>query len=531
MKKLYCKCNCDTDTLTDLYRVYYESYCEECHSHKFFIKPCQGDLHDHLAYEFQPIQRQDWKPEIHPSIIMYEVEQLITQAFEHCGEEMPDYANLRGYPFTHIQISPSDPSKISGMSWSWFQKKVCGLDEVRVSKLDYYYKLYITDDIKIEDLIESGTYLKPGKLIRALAPGMGESKVTCIASKLADILRGKTADTSRIEVTDTPSDIYQYNTNFSSCMSGQPRHWFQLYDECPTISIAYLMDGDSLVGRALLHSNVDVNKGEYTVKLVDRIYSDDSDILAMFKEWAKQNGYHHKLNQDRGSTSMIDPEGGIVENPELSFGYNSNLEYENVPYLDTFQSYEPDEGIFNSWGSGTSLTSTDGVDGDRVITGPRYYCERCGNDIDEDDRYHSPGGEDYCERCYENNVSYCESCEDDVWSDDMCSTGDDQYVCSNCLNRYYTMCDDCGEYHQNDDIIRTEDNYDLCPECKERSYECEDCGTVLYQETTYDTEDGDKILCDDCLDGYRKCSDCGTYTDNSSILCDDCEEVLCEENN
>jgi len=524
--KIHCNCNPRAFKARNIFRTRDISYCSVCHTYKFTINPCQDNLSDHLAYEFHPIERQDWKPEIFPSLIYYEVERLITKAFEYCGEEMPDYTNLQSYPFTKIQISPSDPTRISGMSWQWFQKKVYSPVVTRISKLDYEYVYILNQYIDTGDLIEFGTYLKPGKLIRALAPDLSESKVTCIASRLADILRGQEVDTSEIQVTDTPSEIYRYNTNFSSCMSGQPESWFQLYDECPTISIAYLMSGSRLIGRALLHSNVDVNRGEYTIKLMDRIYSDDNDIEAMFKAWARENGYHCKLNQDRGSTSMICPKGNLVKNPELSFDYEPDGRYEAVPYMDTFQNYE--DGLFNSWGDGTSLTSTDGEDSNHVLSSPRFTCGRCGEAIDEDDHSHSPDGDDYCDDCYSEHVSYCQACDNDVWSENMVSAGDET-VCDDCARRHYTQCDDCGEYCHNNCIMRTEDGFDLCPGCEDDHYKCEDCGALLFYEKLYDTNEGDTNLCNDCITGWNKCSECGDYTKNDK-LCDDCEEVLCEDN-
>ena len=521
----YCDCNCKV-YLPEYYNTRFVDICPTCDTRIRTILPRQGELTDYTAYEFQVIERHEWKPDFYPSHIHYAVEQLITMAFEYCGEEMPDFTCVK-YPYTHIRVSPSDPSRISGMPWSYFQKMAWEEGILRTSYIDREYRGILNYSVSDETLIESGTYLKPGKLIRAVAPDLDESKVTCIASRLQDILRGRAADVSAIEVTDTPSKIYKYHTDFQSCMSGQPEGWFQLYDECPTISIAYLYEY-GLRGRALLHSNVSVDRGEFYIKLMDRIYADCSDTLAKFKEWARKNGYYFKLNQDRGSTSMIDLKGNVVSCPDLSFEYDEHLKYDNVPYMDTFQNYDPESGVFNSWRYGTSLTDTNGTDSDNIMSEPEYCCERCGDRIAEEDYYHAPDGDGYCERCYITYVSYCSCCESDVWHDNMVSTSDDDSVCQGCADRYYTVCDGCGDYSRHEENVRTADNYDLCPNCAEDHYRCDECGVNLYHEKKYDTDEGDKILCDECRDDYGKCNECGTLTKNE-FLCDDCEEAVVEE--
>ena len=132
-------------------------------------------------------------------------------------------------------------------------------------------------------------------------------------------------------------------TLWNSCMRYKNKLKFlDLYCKNPNIKMLILTsmeDGvEKLRGRALIWDEVIINNHfnnpQKDIKIMDRIYSIlDSDVI-LFKNWAYDNGYIHKLEQNAKSHLYFFDKCEIlklsvtIKLEKLDFGY--------YPYLDTF---------------------------------------------------------------------------------------------------------------------------------------------------------------------------------------------------
>lgn len=132
-------------------------------------------------------------------------------------------------------------------------------------------------------------------------------------------------------------------TLWNSCMRYKERlKSLDLYCKNPGIQLLILTSKengvDKLRGRALLWNNVEstnfYNQMPGEIKIMDRIYSIlDSDVI-LFKNWAYENGYVHKLEQNAKSHLYF-----YNKNEILRLSLKIKLEktsFRYYPYLDTF---------------------------------------------------------------------------------------------------------------------------------------------------------------------------------------------------
>lgn len=127
-----------------------------------------------------------------------------------------------------------------------------------------------------------------------------------------------------------------------------------------------------------------------------------------------------------------------------------------------------------------------------------YYCNSCGDGIDEDNVY-CANDDVYCEHCYNNNFSSCDKCGESYNND---------YVHEVCGHpRYYYLCDDCMR------------DVGAC--------ECEHCNNFVIDYIV--TEDSEVVRCEDCQRDIFYCEDCNSYFENSD-KCPDCESENESEN-
>lgn len=134
-------------------------------------------------------------------------------------------------------------------------------------------------------------------------------------------------------------------------------------------------------------------------------------------------------------------------------------------------------------------------------------CSSCGERLSEDDCYHSPGGEDYCESCHHDRYSFCECCSEDVDSDDMCTVHDERgreiYMCTHCRRNSgdFFECEKCGDWFHNNTRTRAEDTDSVyCEDCAgEVLSSCSDCDLGFEELTEIDGE----YYCTDCKDSHK----------------------------
>ena len=217
---------------------------------------------------------------------------------------------------------------------------------------------YLTEDrIKSTDPMDywssSRRYqAKPGSIVSKLFKGIPSSEIEKFSNLFIsqsnkldfrfDIVRGE--------------DIkhYYYYENYSSsngslgssCMKhSHCQDYFQLYTENDdNVSMLVMFrPGDSrCIGRALLW-DFDSNK------IMDRIYTINDELLSFyFKQWATENGYFYKSEQNWYNTLYFEQIGQSKKEFRLNLKLKKSLQYK-YPYMDTFKFICMDSGTLYNY--------------------------------------------------------------------------------------------------------------------------------------------------------------------------------------
>ncbi len=149
--------------------------------------------------------------------------------------------------------------------------------------------------------------------------------------------------------------VLSKGTLWNSCMRYKERLKFlDLYTKNTNIKmliLTYIEDGvEKLRGRALLWDKVELNPFYNQIpnqlKIMDRIYTTlDSDVL-LFKNWAYENEYLHKLEQNAKSQLYF-----VNKNEVVKLSLKIELEktsFRYYPYLDTFQFFDEQDGVLTN---------------------------------------------------------------------------------------------------------------------------------------------------------------------------------------
>jgi len=202
----------------------------------------------------------------------------------------------------------------------------------------------------VQELIERDVmYLQSGDTVIDSVNDTTKPIVTRFCELKAGAVRA-TASEDVIQISNDPSSIYQMATAEgtgslgSSCMrpnSGHTcRHGAPFYSRIEGLKIAYTVNArNQLTGRALIWDDCSfINEDnevetEGTFKFMDRIYGSEQTI-ANFKQWAKDNGYWHKAEQNSSNRVLVSPQGYSVS---LNYRYNNKVTrlYDYCPYMDT----------------------------------------------------------------------------------------------------------------------------------------------------------------------------------------------------
>lgn len=126
---------------------------------------------------------------------------------------------------------------------------------------------------------------------------------------------------------------------WNSCMRQRNRNKFmRLYSNNSNkvkMLILFSDDNTTIKGRALLWYDVEDHKSDNKYKVMDRIYTYYDHDVEFFKDWAKENGFLYKYEQNSRNTNTFVDKENIIE-MELYVKLNiSGLNY--YPYLDTFR--------------------------------------------------------------------------------------------------------------------------------------------------------------------------------------------------
>lgn len=163
-------------------------------------------------------------------------------------------------------------------------------------------------------------------------------------------------------------DSYQSDrgTLGASCMKHEScQRYLDFYvDNTDKVSMLVMIDGDGyLMGRALLWKFD-------SYKIMDRIYTVcDEDLSFYFKQWATQNGFLYKSEQNWYNTMQFEQVGQKRQELKLEIQFD-NLNYDYFPYMDTFKFLDRKSNKLYNYQAQTpylkTLCSSEGVyyDGD-----------------------------------------------------------------------------------------------------------------------------------------------------------------------
>lgn len=281
----------------------------------------------------------------------------------------------------------------------------------------------------------------------------------------------------------------------TSCMSNVPSEYFDIYvknpDVCSLLIFKSPDDESKILARALLWTTTDGKK------FLDRIYTINDSDVQLFKDYAKENGWYSKINNNSTATDHVVSPSGEYEYIDLTVDVESG-EYDSYPYLDTLKYYDPNNGTL-------STEEEDGTYTLESTEGHGSNCERCdGREVIE--CYDCDGrGEVSCGECDGERTIECYDCD-----------GDGTTECSDCDGNGREECFDCDGTGKVED---EEGNEIDCSNCSgDGDVECSNC-------------DGDgNIECSNCDgDGENRCDEC---SGDGDIECESCwgrGEIDCYE--
>ena len=252
-----------------------------------------------------------------------------------------------------------------------------------------------------------------------------------------------------------------------SCMRDMPTEVFELYARNPQVCRMAILtnEHDQLEARALIWQTTD------GITLMDRVYGEDWHVQ-LFHAYAKAQGWHVKTHQTYDAkTNITDPDGH--RSYEWVSVQLTHTPREYFPYVDTFTYLDPDDGILTNTApdEDTRYYTLESTSGGYNEHEPYAFahCDSCGDALDEDDTYYSPGGTPYCHECWSDRYTDCAACGDTVSQHRAHNGPDDNSYCWTCFNDHFADCEDCDRTHDRDDLDTYTDargnEYVLCPDC------------------------------------------------------------------
>lgn len=248
-------------------------------------------------------------------------------------------------PVNYISIGKQDKSKISYLS----QDRIAALKE---------------DD---SPWTTTRRYMaKPGAFVAKIFKNIPSKEVENFSSLFQSLSNKKPMRFEVVKGEDI-KEYYFYESYASnngslgaSCMKhNHCQSYLSLYtDNSDMLSMVIMLnEEDRLMGRALLW-DFDGNK------IMDRIYTQNDEKLSFhFKQWATDNGYLYKSEQNWFNTLFF--ENISNEKKELRFDVKlPNYDHSRYPYMDTFKFFNAETGTFSNYlpeqRNVTILTASDG---------------------------------------------------------------------------------------------------------------------------------------------------------------------------
>lgn len=193
--------------------------------------------------------------------------------------------------------------------------------------------------------------MKPAKFLRALLSdravrmiGKDHEIAKFDAVLKADEAKGKlTFHVASFDKAYNP-DMYSDDNRPDSCMWGCDVGPF--YEHFGAKCVVAIDRDGYYVGRAVVWDGVSVAGGDKRITVMDRVYFTKPHVLELFLDYAKRQGWHHRLYQSRDNKmEFVEPSGQHVK-LKLRVDSDSDVDCAFYPYLDTF-----------TWGTGDSLNN------------------------------------------------------------------------------------------------------------------------------------------------------------------------------
>lgn len=326
-----------------------------------------------------------------------------------------------------------------------------------------------------------GRYLKRNhkKILNEIDDKSLDKFVAQVISKLTDVEEFfKIVDGEEIE------EAYKSGIGSRSCMTGNCSSFTRFYAE-NSDKIQMLLYNDTK-GRALLWTTDD------DVKLIDRIYPNDGQHIALYEKWAKQHGFHMRSHQGlpEENTRFL----GVDDWQTVTLKAPSN---DRFPYMDTFK-YGIRDGDKIILGNAKDFDWTAILDN----TSGRWHdirkkCEKCGKLIYRDylininDKYYCTehttrcGCCNYpvlkektkkvleglvCEKCFEKRCSKCDCCDEYGIARNQYETNNGKLICHTCKIDNYVYCNGCNGLFLIENTIKPQNSYCFCAECFEKEF-------------------------------------------------------------
>lgn len=170
-----------------------------------------------------------------------------------------------------------------------------------------------------------------------------------------------------------------------------------------------------------------------------------------------------------------------------------------IRHVNAFIAFHGIQGGGKAWWESMSVEN---VEKDENFMEEKFYCENCGEEINEDKIKTGSDGKSYCDDCFEELFFVCSECGN-VCPMEECTyiRSENICVCEHCLDMEFTCCDRCGEFERSGDAVavlisRYGETERWCQNCADwNTWTCEECDETYSSDV--ESNDG---LCPNCYE-------------------------------
>jgi len=280
----------------------------------------------------------------------------------------------------------------------------------------------------------------------------------------------------------------------------------------PNVGIVYTLDDfGKKTSRFWVYFSEDLKSWFYTGRIYGKINSPKQKKIRLFIEKVISNYFN--IDNKFINTKLNGKEiklTGINEPIYFDSDHGIIIRHEN--FGDKY-SLELCEATCLACGCDT-VNHSDGVCEDCANTSD---CAYCGDRHDNDELLSSPGGENVCQRCFDDNYFICARCNE-ACSNEESNFYDDYTYCNDCFDREFSNCDCCNETFGKNDLNYI-DNLDVCENCKTEKFStCFCCSDEKLYENLMEIKG--KLYCNNCYMVCEFC--CANFVDRCN-----CKKIYC----